>query len=91
MGAPREEKELITELCSRLRLDPVIAQLLVRRGLASAMEAEAYITQPGHDAQPLPDGRDGGSRHSSGKGHCGRRAHRHLCRFRSRRSFPRWR
>jgi len=43
MVAPREERELITELCSRLRLDPVIAQLLVRRGLASAMEAEAYI------------------------------------------------
>ncbi len=43
MDAPREEQDLITELCSRLGLDPVIAQLLVRRGLAGAMEADAYI------------------------------------------------
>ncbi|HSV95868.1 MAG TPA: single-stranded-DNA-specific exonuclease RecJ [Spirochaetota bacterium] len=43
MGAPREEQDIITELCFRLGLDPVIAQLLVRRGLSDAMETDAYI------------------------------------------------
>ncbi len=43
MDTPREEQDLITELCSRLGLDELIARLLVRRGLTDAMNAEAYI------------------------------------------------
>ncbi len=43
MVASGEERDLAAELCSRFGLDPVIAGLLVRRGIRDLKQAEAYI------------------------------------------------
>lgn len=42
-GASGGERDLAAELCSWFGLDPVIALLLVRRGISGPAEAEAYI------------------------------------------------